>query len=61
LDIEAMYLFELMNTGIHDVNENDEFKKMFRFIFKIGKTSSDRKKFKDLFGHNQFKKKNHET
>tara|TARA_B110000285_G_C14923730_1_gene513889 strand:- start:532 stop:660 length:129 start_codon:yes stop_codon:yes gene_type:complete len=42
-----------MNTGIHDVGDSNEFRKMFRLVIKIGKSDDDKKKFKDLFGYNK--------
>ena len=61
MDIEAIYVFELMNTGIHDVGDSNEFRKMFRLVIKIGKSDDDKKKFKDLFGYNKAMQEYHET
>ena len=51
LDMEKLYLFELVATGMKDIDlVKNEFKKMFRQKIKIdAKNEKDQTRYKDLF------------
>jgi hypothetical protein len=58
-----MYLFELVATGMKDIDlVKNEFKKMFRLKFKIEKNNEkDRARFKDFFSFKEQNRINHEV
>jgi hypothetical protein len=51
LDMEKIYLFELVATGMKDIDlVKNEFKKMFRQKIKIdSRDEKDQKRYKDIF------------